>query len=172
MEKIIPGEILAQETVKSSSSDNVYTVTLYDNCISCNCPAGGRKTFCKHMVAIVHKNLELIRETNTDFYNNLALLLEMKNDKNHNINEFKELSVKLICSNKTIANQAYHNARSLQQEDIKEKVYKPKKATRDIQVATIKVDLSDTIRRCERKFYIEAFKQAAIALFKALFKIK
>ena len=47
MQKIIPGNIIEQKNVKSSSSENIYTVTLYDNCVSCTCPAGGRKTFSK-----------------------------------------------------------------------------------------------------------------------------
>ena len=172
MNKITPGNILAQEEVKSSSSNNIYTVTLYDNCISCTCPAGGRKTFCKHMVEIVYNNLDLIQHTNKQFYNDLILLLEMKNDRNHDIDDFKELSKKLIYSDKNIANQAYYNAKLLEQESIPQKGYKSKKATRDPQITTIKIDLSDTIRKCESKFYIELFKQATIAIFKALFKIK
>ena len=172
MQKIIPGEVLAQEEVKSSSSNNIYIVTLYDNCISCTCPAGGRKTFCKHMVEVVYKNLELIKHTNKQFYDDLALLLEMKNDKYHDVAAFKELSSKLIYSDKKIANQAYYNAKSLQQEGNQKKDHKPKKETRDPQVSTIKIDLSDKIKKCERKFYIELFKQSTIAIFKALFKIK
>ena len=61
MKKIVPGNILVQETVKSSSSDNVYTVTLYDNCISCNCPAGIHNSFCKHAESVLKKNIELIK---------------------------------------------------------------------------------------------------------------
>ena len=110
MNKIIPSGILAQEEVKSSSSDNVYTVILFENCIACTCPAGGRKTFCKHMVETVYNHLEKIKETNIDFYNDLAILLEMKNDRNHDINKFKELSAKLIYSDKEIAQQAAINS--------------------------------------------------------------
>lgn len=116
MNKIIPGQIIAQEEVKSSSSDNVYIVILFENCIACTCPAGGRKTFCKHMVKVVYDNLELIKETNTEFYKDLALLLEMKNDKHHDINEFKELSAKLIYSNKEIAEQAHINSLPFKEE--------------------------------------------------------
>lgn len=105
----IPGEILAQEEVKSSSSDNTYIVTLFDNCISCTCPAGGRKTFCKHMLSLVHQNLEKIK-TDSEFYKNLILLLEMKNDKNLDYEAFKELSAKLIHSDKGIAQQAALNS--------------------------------------------------------------
>lgn len=108
--------ILAQEEVKSSSSDNVYTVTLFDNCISCTCPAGGRKTFCKHMTSIVHKNLETIKQVSPQFYNDLMLLLEMKNDSNHDIEVFKELSTKLIHSDKGIATEAFKNSAFFKEE--------------------------------------------------------
>lgn len=107
---VVPGKILAQEKIKSSSSDNFYTVVLYDNCISCTCPAGGRKTLCKHMLKIIDNNLMLIKDANLEFLKELTLLLEMKNDKNHNLNDFKELSSKLIYSNKAIAEEAFYNA--------------------------------------------------------------
>ena len=110
MNKIIPGGILAQEEVKSSSSDNIYTVILFENCIACTCPAGGRKTFCKHMIEIVYNHLEKIKETNIDFYNDLALLLEMKNDRYHDVDAFKELSSNLIYSDKEIALEAHLNS--------------------------------------------------------------
>lgn len=108
--KIVPRNILAQEEVKSSSSDNTYIVTIFDNCISCTCPAGGRKTFCKHMLTIVHQNLEQIEKVNLEFYKDLILLLEMKNDKNQDYEAFKELSAKLIHSDKGIAQQAALNS--------------------------------------------------------------
>ena len=114
MGKIIPGEILAQEEVKSSSSDNVYTVILYDNCISCTCPAGGRKTFCKHMNNIVHKNSEAIK--NTNFYNDLALFLELKNNKEKNFELLKEFQNRIIYSNKEVANEAFLNSAFFKEE--------------------------------------------------------
>lgn len=109
MEKLIPGKILAQEEVKSSSSDNVYTVTICDNCIVCTCPAGGTQTPCKHMREVFFKHLELIKEVNIDFYNDLWLLFEMKNDKYHNPSEYKELSKKLIYTDKEISLEAHLN---------------------------------------------------------------
>ena len=44
------------------------------------------------------------------FYKDLILLLEMKNDKNHDYKAFKELSTKLIHSDKGIAQQAALNS--------------------------------------------------------------
>ena len=108
MEKIVPGKILAQETVKSSSSDNVYTITLYDNCISCNCPAGGRKTLCKHALGVLTKNLDLIKETNIKFYNKIDVLLQLK--KIGNKEDYKELSEEILFIDKKIAEQAHNKA--------------------------------------------------------------
>lgn len=119
MTKIIPGEKIAEETVKSSSSDNVYTVTLYDNCISCTCPAGGRKTLCKHMVGIIHHNLEVLKNKNSAFHKDICYLLEMKNDKNHDVATFKNLSSMLIFSDKNIAQQSFFNSTPFVNEKIK-----------------------------------------------------
>ena len=110
MPNITPSKIIATEDIKSSSSNNVYTVTLYDNCISCNCPAGGRKSFCKHMVSMLHKNIEVIEKENSSFFENVIQLLELKNDRNHDIEEYKDLCNKVIFVNKNIAEKAHDNA--------------------------------------------------------------
>ncbi len=119
MEKIIPGEILAQEEIKSSSSNNIYIATIYDNCISCTCPAGGRKTLCKHLISVIHNNLELIKQKNINFYNELITLLETKNDRIHDIEAFKSLSNKLIYSNKDIAQASFKNSAHFKEEPLK-----------------------------------------------------
>ena len=76
--KLIHGKIIAQEEIKSSSSDNVYEVTLYDNCISCTCPAGGKKCLCKHMVKVLHDNIEILQKEYPIFYKKISEALEMK----------------------------------------------------------------------------------------------
>lgn len=108
MGKVIPGQLLAQEEVKSSSSNNVYIITLYDNCISCNCPAGGRKTLCKHAISVLTKNLELLRSANIEFYNKIDVLLQLK--KNGNKEDYKKLSEEVIFVNKETAEQAHNKA--------------------------------------------------------------
>lgn len=112
MSKLEPGQQIANEDFKSSSSNNIYTTVLYDNCISCNCPAGGRKSVCKHMVSLIHSNLEVIKEKNSEFYNDLQLLLEMKNDKNKDLEKFKKLCDKLIYINRDIAEKAFENSQA------------------------------------------------------------
>lgn len=109
MSKIIPGEIIAKEEIKSSSSNNVYEVILYDNCISCNCPAGGKKNLCKHMVSVLHNNIEKIQNY-TDFYNSIVLALTMKNDKNKNPDEYKKVLESIIFVDRKIAEKAHDNS--------------------------------------------------------------
>ena len=106
-------EILDAIETPSSSSSNVYTTVLFDDCISCNCPAGGRKSFCKHMVAIIHKNLELIKSMNINFYNDLITALEMKNNPNKNLQAYVKLLNQIIYVNKDIALQAFIHAEKL-----------------------------------------------------------
>ena len=53
-----PSNIILEKQIKSKTSDNVYTVVIFDNAIACTCPAGGKKQICKHMVSVVHENLE------------------------------------------------------------------------------------------------------------------
>ena len=103
-------EILDAIETPSSSSSNVYTTVLFDDCISCNCPAGGRKSFCKHMVAIIHKNLELIKSVNTDFYKKLEYALEMKNNPNKDLQTYIKLLNQIIYVNKDIAREAFLHA--------------------------------------------------------------
>lgn len=114
MEKIIPGEILAQEEIKSSSSDNIYTVTLYDNCVSCNCPAGGRKTLCKHALSVLSKNTELIKNVNGEFYNKIDVLFQLK--KLGNKEDYKKLSEEILFVDKQIAQQAHNKATKVKNE--------------------------------------------------------
>lgn len=106
-------EILDIINTPSSSSNNVYTTILFNDCMSCNCPAGGRRSFCKHLVSIVHKNLELIKATNMDFYKNLGLALEMKNNPEKDLPTYTELLKKIIYVNKDTARQAFIHAENI-----------------------------------------------------------
>lgn len=106
-------EIVDFIETKSSSSKNVYTTILFKDCLACTCPAGGRKMFCKHMVNIVHKNLELIKETNQEFYKDLIRILELKFANNREFEELDKLSHKVIFCNKEIALAAYINAENI-----------------------------------------------------------
>ena len=109
MSAIVPGNVVKQEEIKSSSSDNIYTVTLYDNCVSCTCPAGGRKTFCKHMAKVIHDNLEILKSVNMDFVEIIEGFLLLKNDKNTSKDVLKQHAEKLIFVNRAIAEKAHDN---------------------------------------------------------------
>ena len=59
---IIERNIILQDKIQSSSSDSIYIVTVYNNGISCTCPAGSHHTYCKHMQTVVNKNFDLIKD--------------------------------------------------------------------------------------------------------------
>ena len=61
VEKTDNNEVILSKEIKSSSSDNIYTVTLYKDKISCTCPAGGKKTLCKHMTSVLNENIDMIK---------------------------------------------------------------------------------------------------------------
>lgn len=109
MPKLTPKNLIAQEDIKSSSSDNIYTVTLYDNCVSCTCPAGGHKTFCKHMIKIIHANFEHLKTKNKTFAEKIENLLLLKNDKNTDKMQLKQIYEEVIYVNKAIAEKAHEN---------------------------------------------------------------
>jgi len=62
MTKLEPQKLITKKTIKSKTSDNIYTVWVFDNCVACTCPAGGKRQLCKHIIEIVHENLEQIKE--------------------------------------------------------------------------------------------------------------
>lgn len=111
--KLTPNTLIKKEEIKSSSSDNIYEVNLYDNCISCNCPAGGKKSLCKHMVKVLHDNIEILQQKNPDFYNNIQRALTMKNDKYKNPEEFKKVLESIIFVDRKIAEKSHDNSISV-----------------------------------------------------------
>ena len=62
------------------------------------------------MVSIVHKNLELIKSVNIEFYRNLELAIEMKNNPHKDLQTYIELLNQLIYVNKEIAREAFLHA--------------------------------------------------------------
>ncbi len=109
MSKIEPGQIIATEEIKSSSSDNVYIVTLYDNCISCTCPAGGKKTLCKHALSVINQNLDFLRDNCPAFYNQISEIIKTK--KLPNSKElYKQLASEIIFVNRELAEKSHDNA--------------------------------------------------------------
>lgn len=105
--KIIPTNLIEQREFKSSSSNNIYIAKLYENCVSCDCPAGGRKTLCKHIKSILFDNLEKIQDEM--FKKNILKALEVSNSDVSN--EYKrQVYSKIYYVDEDIAKKAHINS--------------------------------------------------------------
>lgn len=113
MQKIEPGQFVLEEQVKSSSSDSVYTVRIYENCMSCNCPAGSKKTLCKHMLSVVKNNESTITENAQILKSGISQILALKSMPRYSKEELKKLSANFIYVNKEIAEAGHENAQRI-----------------------------------------------------------
>lgn len=116
----VPRNLIVHETVKSKTSNNEYDVFIFDNCITCTCPAGGKKQLCKHLISTIHKNLELINNVNPGFCKQLVNLIELKQNKNIPQNEKLEEYAKFIFVNKEISTLAHKHTQEIRDSDIRE----------------------------------------------------
>jgi len=120
MTKLEPQKLITKKTIKSKTSDNIYTVWVFDNCVACTCPAGGKKQLCKHIIEIVHENLEQIKEASPEFFNKLMYAIEVKYNKNiANEEKLKEYA-KVVYLNKDIAQESIENIKGIEKSDRKE----------------------------------------------------
>ena len=110
MQKLEPEELLFEEQIKSSSSDAIYTVKIYHNCLSCNCPAGSKKTLCKHMIKVLQSHQKEIEEQATFLWGEITQLLVIKSQPNYSKEKLKEMASKVIFVNKEIAETGHDNA--------------------------------------------------------------
>lgn len=115
-----PKNLIVHEILKSKTSNNEYDVFIFDNCIACTCPAGGKKQLCKHLISTIHKNLEVINNVNPDFCKQLVNLIELKQNKNIPQNEKLEEYAKFIYSNKDIAAISHKNTIEIKDSDKRE----------------------------------------------------
>lgn len=106
---ITPGQIIEQREFKSSSSNNVYTTILFDNCFACTCPAGGRRMHCKHVERLVHDNMNILLNKFPEFAEQVCKIFSKETDKEQRKILYKDLSY----SNKEIAAAAHSNTHSL-----------------------------------------------------------
>lgn len=118
--KIIPGSILLQEQIKSKTSNNMYDVIFFDNCVVCTCPAGGKKQLCKHIIRTFHSNFEYIKEKSPVLFQKLINALEIKDDKNIPREEKMKIYAKVIFLNKEIAQIAHENTLEIINSDERE----------------------------------------------------
>lgn len=119
-DKLEPGTLLLHKTIQSKSSNNEYEVFIFNNCVACTCPAGGKKQLCKHLIAAIHENLELINQQAPEFCKQLVNLIELKQNKD--IPQAKKLEeyAKVIYSNKEITAASYQNTIGIEESDIEE----------------------------------------------------
>ena len=88
----IERKIILQEEILSSSSDSIYTVTVYNNGISCTCLAGSHHTYCKHMQNVVSNNFDLIKDkSDAVFFQKLEKRTELKAIQEELENKIKKL---------------------------------------------------------------------------------
>ena len=106
---LVPGSVIEKREFKSSSSNNIYTTILYDNCFACTCPAGGRRVHCKHVEKLIHDNMNLLLEKYPEFAEKVCKIFSTETDKEQRKFLFKELSY----SNKEIVAIAYNNTSNL-----------------------------------------------------------
>ncbi len=115
-----PGKLIIKENIKSKTSNNEYEVYIFDNCIACTCPAGGKKQLCKHLISVIHKNLELIQKTAPEFSAQLLALIELKQNKLVSQEEKLKEYAKIMYSNKDIAASSHKNTQEIKDSDIRE----------------------------------------------------
>lgn len=107
--QIKPDKLIISEEVKSSFSNNLYTVNIYNNCVSCNCPAGGKKQLCKHIISTVFNNTDKIKNEAPEFFEVLLNVFEIKNSKKVSQEQKKELYEQIMYVDAKIANKAYEH---------------------------------------------------------------
>lgn len=119
-DKLEPETLITHKTVQSKSSNNEYEVFIFNNCVACTCPAGGKKQLCKHLIAAIHENLELINRQAPDFCKQLVDLIELKQNKDIPQTKKLEEYAKVIYANKEITAASYQNTIGIEESDIEE----------------------------------------------------
>lgn len=115
-----PGTILFEETIKSKTSNNAYSIIFFEKHVACTCPAGGKKMLCKHIISCFHQNFELVKNKSEYLFNALIEAIEAKDNKNLSKEEKAEIYKKIIYSNKEISMLSYKNGDLILESDIKE----------------------------------------------------
>lgn len=115
-----PESLIVHENIKSKTSNNEYDVFIFENCIACTCPAGGKKQLCKHLISTIHKNLEIINSAAPDFCMQLVDLIELKQNKNISQEEKLQEYAKYIYVNKEISTLAYKHTQEIAESDVQE----------------------------------------------------
>lgn len=160
-QKLIPENLILQKQIESTSSDNVYDVLFFANCVACTCPAGGRKQLCKHIINTFEENFESIKEKAPNLSKKLNELIEIKNDKHIDPKEkkelIKELISKIIYLDATISGIATKNLQHIDSEP----QYHIKTIAHDRLRAEIEILLSEP----DYKKYMDALWNKELTLY-------
>ena len=146
---IIPGQIIEQREFKSSSSNNIYTTILYDNCFACTCPAGGRRMHCKHVEKLITDNMDLLLNKFPEFAEQICKIFSKETDKEQRKILYKELSY----SNKEIAAAAHSNTYNSDM-NIKELCQQA-----DARVQRFKITLSNTKQQLQAALNLKVISE-------------
>lgn len=114
------GNLIIEKQIKSKSSNNIYTVFVFENAIACTCPAGGKKQLCKHMISVVHEHLEKIKNENPIFCEKLINTIEIKNNKNIPYSEKIKEYAKIVYLDKNITAVSIENIKEIVASDERE----------------------------------------------------
>ena len=146
---ITPGQIIEQREFKSSSSNNIYTTILYDNCFACTCPAGGRRMHCKHVEKLITDNMDLLLNKFPEFAEQICKIFSKETDKEQRKILYKELSY----SNKEIAAAAHSNTYNSDM-NIKELCQQA-----DARVQRFKITLSNTKQQLQAALNLKVISE-------------
>lgn len=120
------GNIIIEKQIKSKTSDNIYSVFIFENAIACTCPAGGKKQICKHMINVAHDNLDYIKEVSPEFFNKLMHAIEIKCNKNISYDDKLKEYAKVVYLDKNITSISIENIKGIENSDKKElELFKP-----------------------------------------------
>lgn len=103
----MPATPISSKEFKSSSSPALYTTTIYSDCISCTCQGGARKQLCKHMVELVHEQIDNIQLHHPALAEKIIAAMSAKNDPSINKNDRKGIYEKVIFVSREMADSAF-----------------------------------------------------------------
>lgn len=116
--------------MKSKSNQKIYTIVLWDDGISCNCPCGGIGGYCKHLKMALYNNPELLTEYSSDKKNELTQKLKeitckispnvykiieevelLKSQSSYTFNDIKPLLKQIVKTSKHTVGEAFLQAK-------------------------------------------------------------
>ena len=161
IKKLIPETLILQKQIESTSSDNVYDVLIFTNCVACTCPAGGRKQLCKHIITTFEENIDLLNSKAPLLSKKLVTLLKIKNDKKIDSKErkeaVKELSAEIIYLDATISGIATKNLQNIDSE--------PQYHINTVSHNKLRAEIENLLSEPDYKKYMDALWNTDLTLY-------